>query len=264
MQLVEQQQQTQDSIIKSLSELRDIERQRIADEIAAIARADAARLAAREAAERQAREEAEARAQAEREAALAAEQARLAAEREARLRVEAAGAAELARQQVALEQVRLDREHELQRAAIARTRPTWMLAVMGISLAAAGALVWVALSSRAVAQEASDHARLALLDRDQARVDARQAREGLEGVQRELEANGQAIRTALAELGRARTVAAQAAVEAKLQAEAQRLKEIEDRRRRDLDEKARQDRLRPIVLPPECKDNPFAPACSGK
>lgn len=258
------QQQTQDSIIKSLSELRDIERQRIADELAAIQRADAARTAAREVAEREAREEAEARARAEREAQLAAEQARLAAEREERLRIDAAAAAELARQQVALEQVRIEREHELQKAAIARTRPTWMMAVMGLSLAMAGALLWVALSSRSVAQEASEHARLALADRDSAREDARLSREGLEGVQRSLDENGQAIRTALAELGRARSQAELAAVEAKLKSEAQRIKEIEDQRRRELDEKLRRERLKPIALPAECKDNPFAPACSGK
>jgi len=262
MQVVEQ--QSQDSIIKSLSELRDIERQRIADEISAVQQADAARIAAREAAERRAYEEAEARARAEREARQAAEQARLAAEREERLRIEAAAAAELARQQVALEQTRMEREHELQRAAIARTRPTWMKAVMGLSLATAGVLAWVALSSRSVAQEASDHARLALADRDQAREDARSAREGLESVQQALDENGQAIRTALGELGRARTEVAQAAVEAKLQREAQRIKDIEDRRRKELEEKQRQERLKPIVLPPECKANPFAPACSGK
>ena len=262
MQVVEQ--QHQDSIVKSLSELRDIERQRIADELAAIQSADAARIAAREAVERRAREAEEARAQAEHAARLAAEQARLATEREERRRIDAAAAAELARQQVALEQVRMDREHELQRAAIAQTRPRWMMAVMSLSLAAAGALLWVALSSRSVAEEAGAHARLALLDRDQAREDARQAREGLAEVGRALDANGQAIRTALTELGRARTGVELALVESKLKGEAQRIKEIEDRRRRDLAEKERRERLNPLVVSPECKANPFASACSGK
>jgi hypothetical protein len=263
MQVVEQQ-QSQDSIIKSLSELRDIERQRIADELSAVQRADAARIAAREEAERRAYEEAEARVRAEREARQAAEQARLAAEREERLRIEAAAAAELGRQQIALEQTRMEREHELQRAAIAQTRPTWMKAVVGVALAAAGSLLWVTLASRSVAQEASDHARLALADRDQAREDARSAREGLESVQRSLDENGQAIRTALGELGRARTQSERDAIEAKIKRQEQRVKEIEDRRRRELDEKLRQERLKGVVVPEECKTNAFAPGCSGK
>ena len=261
MQVVERQ---QNSIIQSLSELQDIERQRVADEIAAIQRAEAARVAAREAAERRAREEEEARAKAEREARLAAEHARLAAEREERRRIDAAAAAELARQQVALDQARLERELELRREEVARTRPTWMVAVMGISLAAAGALLWAALSSRAVAEESSARARLALLDRDQAREDAREARGGLESVARELENNSRIIRSTLEELGRAKTQAQLDALEARLRREQQRAREIEEARRRALEAEERRRRKEGFKLPPECKDNPFAPACTGK
>src|SRR4051812_45573044 len=98
MQVVEEQQEArgserrEGSIVQSLSELRDIERQRIADERAAIQRAEAARIAAREAAERQVREEEEARVTAEREARLAAEHARLEGEREERRRIDATAA----------------------------------------------------------------------------------------------------------------------------------------------------------------------------
>jgi hypothetical protein len=268
MQVVERQ---QDSIVKSLSELRDIERQRVADEIAAIQRAEAARIAAREAAERRAREEEAARAKAEREERLAAEQARLAAEqarleaeREERRRIDAAAAAELARQQVALEQARVERELELRRQALARTRPTWMVAVVGLSLAAAGALLWAALSSRAIAEEASTRARVAVLDREQARADAREARERLDRLGRELESASQAIQSALHGLERLRTQDERDALEAKLRREQQRLREIEAQRRRAIEAEERRRRKEVFQLPPQCATNAFAPGCTGK
>jgi colicin import membrane protein len=265
MQVVERKQERpESSIVQSLSELRDIERQRLADELAARQLAEAARREAREAEERRAREEAAARAKAEREAQLAAEHARLEAEREARRRIDAAAAAELARQQVALEHTRLEREVELRREQVARTRPTWMLAVTGLSLAAAGLLLWVALSSRAIAEEASDRARLALLDRDAARAEAGAAQQGLERVQQELERNTRTIRLALEEMGRATKQAERDAVAAKLQQEQQRLRELEAQRQRELERRRREEQQRGFQIPPQCKDSPFAPGCPGQ
>jgi hypothetical protein len=265
MQIVERQQERREnSIVQSLSELRDIERQRIADELAAGQLAEAARSAAREAEERRLREEAQARAKTAREAQLAAEHARLEAEREARRRIDAAAAAELARQQVVLEHARMEREVELRREQVARTRPTWMMAVTGLSLAAAGLLLWVALSSRALAEEARDRARLALLDRDAARADAGAAQQGLESMKLELERNARAIRLALAELGRATKQADRDAVTAKLQQEQQRTREREVQRLRELEQKRLEEQKRGFQIPPQCRDNAFAPGCAGR
>jgi hypothetical protein len=267
MQVVEHEQEArgserrEGSIIQSLSELQDIERQRIADELAAIQSAEAARVAAREAAERRAREEEAARARAEREARLAAEHARVEAEREDRRRIDAAAAAELARQQVALEHARMEREHELRRAAVARTRPTWMMAVMGLALAAAGLMMWLALSSRSLAEEASHNARIALLDRDLARTDARAARSDLESFQRGLEENSRAIQAALTELQRAKTQAQLEAVEARLRIEHQRALDLDHVRRRGIIQTEHAIRIKPIVIPEECLKNSFAPGC---
>jgi hypothetical protein len=222
------------------------------------------RIAAREAAERRAREEEEARAKAEREARLLAEHARLEAEREERRRIDAAAAAELARQQVALEHARAERELELRREEVARTRPTWMMAVMGVSLAAAGALLWAALSSRSIAEESSARARVALLDRDRAREDAREAREGLESVSRELENNSRTIQSTLEELGRTKTQAGRDALEAKLRLEQQHNREIEEQRRKALEAEEIRKRKEGFKLPPECATNPFAARCTGK
>lgn len=266
MQVVEQlearrTERREESIATSLSELRDIEKQRIADELAAVQRAEAARIAAREAAERRVREEEEARVRAECEARLAAEHARLTAEREERRRIDAAAAAELARQQVALEQVRMEREHELRRAELARTRPTWMMAVMGLALAAAGAMLWLGLSSRSLATEANERARVALLDRDAARTDARDARQELESVQRELEDHARTLRALLVDMKSARTTAQIEALEARARHEQERADASERDRQRIQAQKEHELRLKGIVIPEECKHNAFAPGC---
>lgn len=251
------------SIVQSLSELREIERQRVADELAALQRAEAARAAAREAAERRAREEEEARARAEREAHLAAEHARQDAEREARRRLDAAAAAELARQQVALEHTRVEGELELRRAEIARTRPTWMVAVTGLALAAAGALLWIALSSRAVAEEASAQARIAGIDRDQARADARDAQAGLARVERELAGHAATLQGMLEELRRAATRTQQEALAEKVRREQARARELEAQRQLEAEAARRKEREGGLQVPPQCAHSPFAPGCPG-
>lgn len=261
MQVVERQ---QTSIVQSLSELRDIERQRIADEVAAVQRTEAARIAAREAAEGREREEEAARARAEREAQLAAEQARLEAERAERRRIDAAAAAELARQQVALEHTRLEREVELRRAEVARTRPTWMVAVTGLALAAAGAMLWLALSSRALAEEASAGARVAWVDRDRAREDARQARDELGRLEREVAGHTASLRSLLEQIRRAKDDMKIVELEDRANRERQRQRAIEEALRKAREKKAREDRVREIGIPEECKRNPFAPGCDGK
>jgi hypothetical protein len=252
---------SQNSIVRSLSELRDIEQQRIAEEVAALQRADAERLAARETAERRAREEEEARVRAEREARLAAEQARLAVEQAERMRIDAAAAAELARQQVALEQTRLDREHALRREQVARTRPTWMIAVTVLATAAAGVMVWLTLSSRAIAEDARGEARLALLDRDQARQDAREARDTLVGMQRELDEHARTIRSVLTQIKDADTRAEREVIAKRIQREQDRAAVIEAARKKAAEDEVKRIRGIPVVIPKECEQNPFAPGC---
>jgi hypothetical protein len=133
------------SIMTSLSELRAIEQQRIADERHAFERERAAELEARRAAEQARIDAEERRVREEREAMMRIEQARVDAEREARLRVEAAEAAERARLQAVLDQQRMQDETELRRAEIAKKRPTWMLAVTALALVATVGFGWYAV-----------------------------------------------------------------------------------------------------------------------
>lgn len=168
------------SIITSLSELRAIEQQRIADERAAIDRARADELEAKRAAEQAIRDAEERRLREEREAVMRIEQARLDAEREARMRFEAADAAERARLQAVLEQQRMQEENELRRAEIAKQRPAWMLAVTAIALVATIGLGWYAID-RAQERDAAEAQRLAAVrEKEDAQRQAMEARQQLD------------------------------------------------------------------------------------
>ncbi len=134
----------QESVVASLHELRAIEQQRIADEIAARAAHDAA-CEARRVAE-QARLDADARAV--RDAALA-EAARIeheaaAARRADELAIACAEAAERARAQAELDAERMAEEMRVRREQVARTRPRALIAVIA-ALVIGGAALGVLL-----------------------------------------------------------------------------------------------------------------------
>src|SRR5579862_2028125 len=176
------------SVMTSLHELRAIGEQRIADERDAAERARAEEQRARQAAEHARIAAEQERERTARDECLRADQLRLDAEREARLRVEAAHAAEQARQQVALDEQRLHNELLLRREAIARQRPTWMLAVTAIAIAGGIALAWFAIERGGAADNATAHQRAAELAAREARQDADAARARLLEIERDLDA----------------------------------------------------------------------------
>jgi hypothetical protein len=254
----------QNSIIQSLSELRAIEAQRIADEREAVRRADEARRAEQAAAEQRAREEAEARARAEHEAQLALEKARLEAEREVRLKVEAAAAAELARQQVALEQARMEEDARLRREALAKTRPTWMVAVTCVATLAAGVLVWFALSSRNSAADAKEKERQAQLDRDRAKEESRQAQLELERIAKDLEANSAVIQQLIKRVELAQTEADRKKANDELQREKDRLARIAAAQAKANKEKWDKERRDGVKISEECQNGVFGKGCPAR
>jgi len=174
------------SLLASLSELKAIEQQRVADERAQVLRAEAIRIQDLADTERRGREAEEARVRADHDAKLAVERMRLEGEREARLRVEAAELAERARQRMALEEARSAQELELRRAEVAKQRPTWMLAVTGCAVVLAGVLVWFTLGAKGASDEA-EQARIAADRRAEiAKRQADDSRLALEGVERDV------------------------------------------------------------------------------
>ena len=239
----------------SLSELRDIENQRIEDERAAVQAAEAARIAARDAEERAKAAAEAARIREEHEAKLAIEKARLDAEREARMKIEAAEAAERTRQQAMLAEQRLAQELELRRAEIARKRPTWMLAVTAIATLAAFVLIYVAVEHKR-ASERAETARAA------AEAQKREMRHQLD----ELGVTMAAIESEAAMLDE-RTVKLQAQVKAadtaakaaEAQAELDRIaqrKRDNDRKRRDAAKRKWDlERADGVKVPEKCKGN---------
>ena len=178
------------SLLSSLSELKAIEEQRVAEERAARDSEAAARIAAIEAAEHKRVADEAARLDADRQAQLALERARYESEREARLRVETVEAAERARYQAQLQGQRQAEELALAREKVARQRPTWMLAVTALAVVAAGVMVWFTLrwhqasadadAARAISEEES---RVAKADADK----SRQALLGLEATVAQLD-----------------------------------------------------------------------------
>lgn len=166
------------SLLASLSELRAIEHQRLADERAAALADMQARRDRQDAAARTAREAEAARLAAERAARLAAEQAHAAAEQQARLQIEAVEVAERVRHQAALDEQRLHEELTLRREVALRQRPRWMIAVTTIAVIAAIGLGGFAIERHragAVAQEARARAQEDQVRAERAMLEAKAA-----------------------------------------------------------------------------------------
>jgi len=177
------------SIMSSLSELKAIHHERIADEQASFERARMAEIEARRAAEDAVRAAADAKLREEREARVRIEEARVAAEREARLKLEAAEAGARARYAAELEQQRQLQETELRRAEIAKQRPKWMIAVTGVAIAAGLALGAFAIQSARDAAAARDQQAIADHEKQVAKDQAAQARIELEGLEKTMDAS---------------------------------------------------------------------------
>jgi hypothetical protein len=224
------------SIITSLSELRAIEQQRIADERAALERARTAEIEAKRAAEQARVMAEEARLRAERAERMRIEQARLEAEHDARMRVEAAEATERARLAAALDEQRLAEEMELRRAELAKKRPTWMLVVTGLALIATIGFGWFAMERARESEHALQQQAAANRVRDEAKEQARQARAELDRLAQQLDQLDAQVataeRTLLAAQTKADREAAAAAITAANRQRALVRKEQDEARRR--------------------------------
>jgi hypothetical protein len=159
------------SIITSLSELREIEKQRIADEKAAVERERNAAIEAKRAAEQAKLDEEEARKRAEREEIIKIQLAQAEAEKQVRLRVQAEEAAERARLQAQLEEQRMRDELELRRVEVAKKRPTWMVVVTAMAFVAACGLTWFAVERSREQARAEAKRNAALLLQQQAEAE---------------------------------------------------------------------------------------------
>ncbi|MBC8068530.1 MAG: hypothetical protein IAG13_09370 [Deltaproteobacteria bacterium] len=150
---------SENSALTALSELRNLEANRVADQEADRRARDEAERRAREDAERRAREEAEriARAQAEEYARLQAEHE--AREREERIRLQEAETRARAEQEGRLreEQMRLDAQMKL---AEKKAKPKWPLVVVPLLVAGVGFAGYMAWDNRRDADEKAEQARV--------------------------------------------------------------------------------------------------------
>ncbi|HEY0482171.1 MAG TPA: hypothetical protein VGD37_31845 [Kofleriaceae bacterium] len=189
---------TEESLVRSLAELRALELERQAEERAAIEAAAAARHRDREAAEQAVRDADAARVAAELAAQVAAQTARATAEREARLQIEAIEATERARRLVALEEHRNAEELAIRREAALRQRPGWLLALAAGAMAAAAVLAWLALDRHREASAAAEARDRALAGLAQVQGIADAAHQALDERDREIAA----LRRRIDEAGR--------------------------------------------------------------
>lgn len=181
----------ENSLLMSLNELRDIEKQRVADERAAEERKRQAAIDAARAAEQAKLDAEEARKRAEREEIMRIQLAQVELERQARMRLEAAEAAERARLQAELDAQRAAAEIELRREEVARKRPTWMLVVTGVAFVAAVGLGIFAYGRARDTARAEERTRAAQLQQEQAKRDAEESQRGLDKLQADSDARKQ-------------------------------------------------------------------------
>jgi hypothetical protein len=254
-------QRDESSVLFSLRELQLIEKSRVEEEVVAVRDAEHARVRAREEAERRERAEQEAWAQAEREHQRSVEEAHLAAEREARMRVEAAEAAEQARAQVELDRQRLQDEMELRRAEVAKKRPTWMLVVTGLALAAAVALILFANQKMNQSDEDKRNKQVAEQRAQQAIADSKEAHRKLESVEKDLEELEGTMKSTQDALMAAQNDADRQAARTKLAALQQQEQAAREHVRQLRDAAEHIQRIQPINTSDVCRNAPLAKGC---
>jgi len=241
-----------ESLLESLSELKAIEDQRLADEYASVIRT-------RELAERRQRDAELAAVAAEQEriatANAAAEElarARADAEREVWQRVEAADAEERARTAAALEAQRLDFERELRRQLARQLRPRSLMVMTAVSLVVAAIAGGIAISKQGAITSANDATAAADRDIRTAAVLLAGTMQRFDRFELDLAAVAHKLEGAVD-----RVVIAQreANVRAAAQAQYDRDKAVWKRHQDDLDRKAKQakrDRDNGVTLSAEC------------
>jgi hypothetical protein len=245
----------QESVLASLSELREIEEQRVADERAAVEAAELAVTAAREAEARRKEEAIAATARAEHDAKLAIEHARLAAEREARLKIEATEAAERTRQQAVLAETRFAQEMELRRAEVARKRPTWMVAVTAVAMLAAFALIYVAIDRTRASEQAKEREQVAKLQQKEMRRELDELTTQFSLLETELTSLSAKTTKALDDLAKADTEAKRKSLAEEIRQNQAREREIRHKQELIEIERTKKKRKEEIKVPQKCLDN---------
>lgn len=234
------------SIITSLSELREIEKQRIADEKAAAERERNAAIEAKRAAEQAKLDEEEARKRAEREEIIKIQLAQAEAERQVRLRVQAEEAAERARLHAQLEEQRMREELELRRVEVAKKRPTWMIAVTAMAFAAACGLTWFAVERSREKTAADERRNHALLEAKQAQEEQAAMAKKLDELKLAIDEQDKLLTKAQQSLIAAQTKADIAKAKADIDA-ANKAKALAKQKAWELEqERIRRERLKPV------------------
>lgn len=247
----------ENSVLFSLRELRQIEESRVQEEVNAQRSAEEARIRAAQEQERMVREAEEARVRAIHEEERMRREVDEARIREERIRMQEAETQARIRAQAELEQQRLAAEMQLKAQEVAKTRPTWLLAIAGFLVVAIG-VTGVILYKRdkdanalaiKSAQQQRENDELEKMQKENTRIlnelvaksnaqdqELSAAKTALNNAQ-----NAQDLKTAQARVAAAE--ARQAEAKAALARKQQEMKDAERRRK--------------VTLSDECKNNPL-------
>lgn len=252
-----QSEKRENSVLFSLRELRQIEESRVQEEAHAQRSAEEARVQAIENEERARRDAEEARIRAihdEEQRQRDAAEARI---REERIRVQEAETQARIRAQAELEQQRLHNEMQLKMQEVAKTRPTWLLAIAGIltvSIIGLGVFFYKRHQEATAAEEAN---RQLAIEQEQSRKEIAQLTEDFSRLQNELTSLENELAAANNALNNAQTEADRKAARDRLAAAEARKVEAKAAIARKQSEMREAERKRKVTLSDDCKNNPL-------
>jgi len=164
--------------------------------------------------------------------------------------------------QAALEQQRLQQEMELRRAHVAKTRPTWMLAITGVALVAAIGLIFFAVQRKRESDAAAVAAQQAEEAKNKAEAVAKEAQDRVDQLSRDLKEQDDRLTAADAAVKAAQTDADRKSAQANLDRLRQQKFEMEQRIQAAKNAAAKAERAKGVHLSKECLENPLAKGCT--
>ena len=247
----------ENSVLFSLRELRQIEESRVQEEVNAQRSAEEARIRAAQEQERSRREAEEARVRAIEEAERMQREAEEARLREERIRMQEAETQARIRAQAELEQQRLAAEMHLKAQEVAKTRPTWLLAIAGILVVAIGVTGFVLYKRNKDAnslaakneQQRRENEELEKLQKENARILAELISKSNE--------QDQELSAAKTALNNAQSAADLKAAQARVAAAEARQAEAKAALSRKQAEMRETERKRKVTLSDACRNNPL-------
>jgi hypothetical protein len=247
----------ENSVLFSLRELRQIEESRVQEEVNAQRSAEESRVRAIQDQEQQRRDAEEARVRGIHEEEQRQRDTAEARIREERMRMQEAETQARIRAQAELDQQRMANEMHIKMQEVAKTRPTWLLAIAGIltvSIISLGVFFYKRHREASVAEARN---RELAIQQEQSQKEIAQLTEDFSKLQTELDSLENELSAANTALNNAVTVADRQAAKDRLAAAENRKVEAKAALARKQSEMRDAERKRKVTLSDACKNNPL-------